>query len=105
MVLETNRSRLLNVWGGAEEEQRGWEIGWASPPYSLLLAFNNISADAHLSLTCWDQDLGFSDDPLGVWTSDKPISELCAERGVPVEVAAVLTEVSHGIIHFTVTWG
>ena len=37
MVLETNRSRLLNVWGGAEEEQRGWEIGWASPPYSLLL--------------------------------------------------------------------
>jgi calcium/calmodulin-dependent protein kinase I len=76
-----------------------------NPVWDEELAFNNISADAHLSLTCWDQDLGFSDDPLGVWTSDKPISELCAERGVPVEVAAVLTEVSHGIIHFTVTWG
>ena len=37
MVLETNRSRLLNVWGGAEEEQRKFKSGCPSPPYSLLL--------------------------------------------------------------------
>ena len=37
MVLETNRSRLLNVWGGAEEEQRKSKSGCPSPPYSLLL--------------------------------------------------------------------
>jgi calcium/calmodulin-dependent protein kinase I len=76
-----------------------------NPVWNEELAFNNIAGDARISLACWDQDLGVSDDPMGVWNADKTVAELCPERGVAVEIAAVLTEVSHGTIHITLTWG
>ena len=76
-----------------------------NPVWNEELAFNNIAGDARISLACWDQDLGVSDDPMGVWTADKTVAELCAERGVGVEIAATLADVSRGIIHMTITWG
>jgi Ca2+-dependent lipid-binding protein len=76
-----------------------------NPVWDEELAFNNVAGDARITLACWDQDLGVSDDPMGVWNADKTVAELCPERGVGVEIAAVLTEVSHGTIHMTLTWG
>lgn len=76
-----------------------------NPVWNEELAFNNISGGAKVSLACWDQDLGSKDDPMGQWIADKTIAELCPERGTPVEVAASLVDVSHGIIHITLTWG
>jgi Ca2+-dependent lipid-binding protein len=75
-----------------------------NPVWKEEFAFNNVAADARISLQCWDQDLGFSDDAMGVWIS-LPIGELCRERGVGVNVVAQLVEVKHGKIHLQVTWG
>jgi hypothetical protein len=52
MVLETNRSRLLNVWGGAWEYQREFKSGWASPPYSLLLPAPRVLSFAAQLFSC-----------------------------------------------------
>lgn len=75
-----------------------------NPQWNEELAFNNVAADATISLECWDQDLGVSDDEMGVWVSP-PISQLCATQGAPVDVSATLLDVKHGVIHMTITWG